>query len=101
MSETPVADRLERAGTLALLGGAGAIQFSIAVGQILISVAGVCWLAMVIIRRERIEAPRFFWPLLAYAAWTLVSALLSSDKGISLRDCKQLALFLIEIGRRP
>ena len=98
MREKPLADRLKQAGTLALMGGAGAIQFSIAAGQILIAVAGICWLAMIAIRRERIAIPRFFWPLLAYAAWTIVSALRSSEPGVSLTDCKQLALFLIVPG---
>ena len=38
-------ERIEQLGVWALIGSAGAIQFSIAVGQILLAVAVVCWLA--------------------------------------------------------
>jgi putative inorganic carbon (HCO3(-)) transporter len=91
------ADRLglEQAGTLALFGMAGAVQFSIAAAQILLGVALICWITLLIVRRERFEAPSFFWPMTAYAAATLVSAALSPDPRTSLIDCKQLVLFLL------
>jgi O-antigen ligase len=92
----PVAgDSLEHAGSLALTGVAGALQFSIAIAQILLLVALLCWAAALIVRRERIDAPAFFWPLVAYAAATLVSAAFSADPRISVVDSKQLVLFLI------
>src|SRR5438067_5113443 len=80
---------------LALVGTAGALQFSIAIAQILLGISLVCWMALLVIRRERFEAPAFFWPLLAYAGATLASAALSSDPRTSLIDCKQLVLFLL------
>lgn len=91
------ADRvgLEQIGALALFGMAGAVQFSIAAAQILLAVALICWIALLIVRRERFEAPAFFWPIVAYAAATLVSAALSADPRTSLIDCKQLVLFLL------
>ena len=91
------ADRLglEQAGALALFGMAGALQFSIAAAQILLALALICWITLLVIRRERVEAPSFFWPLLAYGAATLVSASLSPDPRTSLIDCKQLVLFLL------
>ncbi len=91
------ADRLglEQIGALALFGMAGAVQFSIAAAQILLAVALICWIALLAARRERFEAPSFFWPIVAYAAMTLVSAALSPDPRTSLIDCKQLVLFLI------
>jgi O-antigen ligase len=88
-------DRVEQAGALALFGIAGALQFSIAAAQILLTVALVCWLAVLLIRHERFEAPAFFWPLALYAAATLVSAAFSNDPWTSFVDCKQLVLFLI------
>jgi O-antigen ligase len=88
-------DRLEHAGLLALFGVAGALQFSIAVAQILLAIAIFTWLALIIVRRERFEAPSFFWPLVAYGGITLVSAACSSDPRTSLIDCKQLVLFLL------
>ncbi len=88
-------DSLEHAGAMALIGVAGAVQFSIAIAQILLLVALICWAAALVIRRERIDAPPFFWPLLVYAGATLVSAAFSADPRTSLVDCKQLVLFLI------
>ena len=93
----PRAERLglEQAGTMALFGMAGAVQFSIAAAQILLALALICWITLLIVRRERFAAPGFFWPLLAYGGATLVSAALSPDPRTSLIDCKQLVLLLI------
>ena len=89
------AEPLETAGLVTLTGVAGAVQFSIAAAQILLAFALLCWLVLLLVRRERFEAPHFFWPLLAYAGVTLLSAALSSDPRTSLIDCKQLSLFLL------
>jgi O-antigen ligase len=88
-------DRLEQVGALALFGVAGAVLFSIAVAQILFTVAIVCWVAVLASRRERVDVPPFFWPLAAYAAITLLSAAFSPEPRVSLVDCKQLVLFLM------
>ncbi len=87
--------RIEQIASVALILSAGALQFSIAAGQILLAVAIVGWLGLLLMDRRRFAAPPFFWPLLVYAGWTLVSALASPDKPTSLVDCKQLVLFLI------
>ena len=86
---------LEQTGALALFAMAGALQFSIAAAQILLAIALICWITLLIVRRERFDAPSFFWPLAAYAGATLISAALSSDPRTSLIDCKQLVLFLL------
>jgi O-antigen ligase len=86
---------LEQTGTLALCAVAGGLQFSIALAQIFLAIAIVCWVALLFVRRERFEAPRFFWPLTAYAAITLISAGFSADPRTSLIDSKQLVLFLV------
>ena len=88
-------DRFEHAGMIALFGIAGALQFSIAIAQILLTIALISWAALLVVRHERVEAPAFFWPLVVYAGATLVSAAFSSDPRTSLIDCKQLVLFLI------
>jgi O-antigen ligase len=88
-------DELEHVGILALFGIAGAVQFSIAAAQILLTIAVVCWIALLLVRRERVEAPSFFWPLAAYAAVTLISAAFSAEPRASLVDSKQLVLFLL------
>jgi O-antigen ligase len=88
-------DRFEQIGLLALFGVAGALQFSIAVAQILLTLATICWLAVVLVNRERFQAPKFFWPLVLYAGLTIVSAGFSPDPRTSLVDCKQLVLFVL------
>lgn len=93
--DTTANDWLEQTGLLSMLGVAAALQFSIALAQMLLAVAVICWLTLVVSRRERIEVPRFFWFLLVYAALTLVSAAFSPERAVSLVDCKQLVLFLL------
>ena len=88
-------DRIELIGLLALFGVGAALQFSIAIAQSLFAISVLCWLAVVITGGERITVPRFFWPLLAYAGATLVSAAFSARPALSLIDSKQLVLFLI------
>jgi O-antigen ligase len=87
--------RLEQVAAAALIGSAGALQFSIAVGQILLAVAVACWLAMLIVGHQPFRAPRMLWPLAVYAVLTIVSAAFSSQPRTSLVDCKQLVLFLL------
>jgi len=88
-------DRLGRAGAFLLFGVAAAVLFSIAAAQILFAAAVICWLVVLIVRQERVEVPAFFWPLVAYAGITLVSAAFSPEPRVSLADCKQLVLFLM------
>jgi O-antigen ligase len=86
---------LELAGVWAIYGVAGALQFSIAVAQILLTVAICCWIALVILDRETIEIPSFAWPLGAYVAITLVATAFSPDPRTSLMASKQMVLFLL------
>ena len=86
---------LERAACLALLAFAAALQVSIAAADILLTIAGLLWVGVLIRNHERVEVPRMFWPLLAYAGATLVAAVFSVDPRVSLIDCKQLVLLVI------
>lgn len=83
-----------RVGWWALVGVVAALQLSIAVAQICLAIAVVAWLW-----RSRQQGalvlPAIAWPLVAYAAWTLVSAGASRDPGVSVPDTKQLVLFLL------
>ncbi|MGE3510434.1 MAG: O-antigen ligase family protein [Vicinamibacterales bacterium] len=94
-SDFTLTTRLERAGLLATIGVAAALQLSIAVAQSLFAIAVLCWLALLLFRREPVQVPRFFWPLAALAALTLISAAFSSDPRASFVDTKQLLLFLM------
>src|SRR5580765_7096015 len=86
---------LEQAGVFAVYGVAGALQFSIAVAEILLTVAICSWIALVILERETIDIPRFAWPLGAYIAITLVATAFSPDPRTSLMASKQMVLFLL------
>jgi O-antigen ligase len=88
-------DRRELLGLASLVGMVAAAQLSIAVAQILLTVAALCWFAAHVARRERLDAPAFFWPLVGYAALTLLAAGFSHDPIASLIDSKQLLLFLL------
>src|SRR5438067_299775 len=94
-ADTASHDRLERIGVGALLAFVAALQFSIAIANIFLSVALLMWLVRLAARRAVFEAPDFFVPLVAYAAITLVSAAFSSDPRASFIDSKQLVLFVI------
>jgi len=86
---------LEQGGVLAVYAVAGALQFSIAAAQIFLTVAVVCWIALVILDRETMDIPRFAWPLGAYIAITLVATAFSPDPRTSLMASKQMVLFLL------
>ena len=92
------ASRLERAAFIALAAFAAALQISIAIAQILLTVAGALWVALLITRQERITVPRWSWFLGAYAGLTLMSAMMSLAPITSITDSKQLLLFLIVPG---
>jgi O-antigen ligase len=86
---------LERAAWLALLAFIAAIQVQISAAQVLLTLTAVLWLILVVRNGERVEVPRMFWPLAAYAGWTIIAALVAVDRDVSLRDTKQLVLFAI------
>lgn len=91
----PPRDRLEWAAVAGLLGFVSALQLSIAAAGICLAVTLACWAGTLVLGQERWEAPRFFWPLLLYAAWTLISAAGSPDPRASFIDSKQLVVFLL------
>jgi O-antigen ligase len=72
-----------------------ALQFSIAMAQVALTVGVVAYLTVLVIERRGPALPQWASPLLLYAAWTLASASASADPVSSLADCKQLVLFLI------
>jgi O-antigen ligase len=86
---------LERASWLSLLGFAAMLQVQISAAQAFLALTAILWLILVIRNKERIEVPSMFWPLVAYAAATIVSALFAVDREVSLSDTKQLLLFAI------
>jgi O-antigen ligase len=86
--------RLDAAAFACLLGAVALVQFSIAAAEILLALAAVGWLAAAIARRDLPRVPALFWPLAAYAAWTLVAVVFSSSPRVSLSDARELLLFV-------
>jgi len=72
-----------------------ALQFSIAIAQIFLTVTALAWLTTLVVERRAPSAPRWMVPLLCYAGWSLLSAALSPDIGASFRECKQLVLLVL------
>lgn len=95
VAESSRSELLDRLSLASLIAFVAAIQISIAVAHIFLTLVVICWLALVITHREHVEVPAIAWPLGAYAIITLVSATFSADPAHSFLDCKQLVLFLI------
>jgi O-antigen ligase len=55
----------------------------------------LCWIALLVVGRERLELPPFAWPLAGYMAWTLLAVAFSLHPARSLSDQRELLLFLI------
>lgn len=87
--------KLELVAFVALAGCLGLIQLSIAAAEILLDIAGILWLVIVFTERKPPKVPPFFWPLLALAAWTLVSSAFSMDPFESFKRDRQLLLYAI------
>jgi putative inorganic carbon (HCO3(-)) transporter len=85
---------LEHSALIALAAGLGVIQLTI-FGWAPLLVAGVLW--FLLLKRDgfRWAVPAFFWPLVALAAWTLVSCAFSSEPGASFLRSRQLLFYLL------
>jgi len=68
---------------------------SISLSQIFLSFALICWIVILIRKKQKFIFPSFFWPLIVYVALSLVSSFLSVNPENSLKDSKELLLFLI------
>ena len=88
-------DRLETAAFAGLLSFVAALQVSIAAAGILLAFSLLCWAGLILRHQERPAVPDLFWPLLAYAAATLVSSAFSVDPRTSFIASKELVLYLV------
>ena len=95
MTHPRTAPGLERATVALLLCFVASLQISIAAANILLALMMVCWVAQIVQEKTLPAVPRFFWPLAAYGAVTLVVSAFSLDPRTSLIDDKQLVLFVI------
>jgi O-antigen ligase len=68
---------------------------SISLSQIFLFLAFVLWLFILIRDKQMPRFPSFFWPLLAYGLLSLLSSFFSVNPEISLKDSRELLLFLV------
>lgn len=68
---------------------------SISLIQIALSLASFCWLFLIIKQKSWPRFPSFFWPLVLYCVFSLLSSFRSVNPKISLVDSRELLLFLI------
>jgi O-antigen ligase len=95
VTQPRTAPALERATIVLLLCFVASLQISIAAANILLTLMLVCWVAQIVQDRTLPSVPRFFWPLVAYAAVTLLISAFSLEPRTSIIDDKQLLLFAI------
>jgi O-antigen ligase len=84
--------------TLLALSLAGAVLFSlvsISLMESFLALALLFWLSALFKRELKFSAPAFFWPLLAYAALSLLSCLFSVNPAVSFKDSRELLLYLV------
>jgi O-antigen ligase len=86
---------LDRLMVVGLLVSAGAIHFSIVVGEGALWLTLAAWVASLVVNRERPTAPPWFWPLLAYVGVSLIATVFSLDRVRSLGPLKQMLLYLV------
>jgi len=70
-------------------------MISISLGQIFLSLSLIFWIIMLIREKQKFTFPSFFWPLLFYTGLSLISVVFSVDPKASLKDSKELLLFII------
>lgn len=83
---------------LLTLGVAFAVLFSfisISATEGFLALALIALIILLIQKRRRLAFPAFFWPLLVYTGLSLVSSFLSVNPEMSLKDSRDLLLFLI------
>lgn len=77
---------------------AGCLLFSlvsITLMESFFALAFVFWVFFLIKNKQRIALPSFFWPLLVYAGLSLLACFFSVNAGLSLKDARELLLYLI------
>jgi|Deesub1362B_J571_1020462.scaffolds.fasta_scaffold01028_8 O-antigen ligase len=70
------------------------IPISITLSQIFLFFGSVIWAIIIIKNKEKIKFPIFFWGLIGYSFFTVLSAFFSKWRLISLKDSREIFLFL-------
>ena len=70
-------------------------QISVSFVQSFLGIALVAWIVLLVQKKRRFAFPGFFWPLLVYAALSLVSSAFSRDPAMSFKDARKLLLYIL------
>lgn len=70
-------------------------MISISLAETFLLLAVFIWAVLLLKEKGRLTAPTFFIPLAVYAGISLVSAAYSVNAGVSFKECRELAIFLI------
>jgi len=70
-------------------------QISVSVVQSFLAVAVAAWVILLVRKERRFAVPTFFWPLIVYAALSLVAAAFSRDQALSFKDTRKLLLYVV------
>src|SRR4030043_765288 len=84
--------------TLLALSLAGCLLFSlvsITLMESFLALAFVFWLVALFRRETRLSVPGFFWPLLVYAALSIIVCFFSVNPAVSFKDARELLLYLV------
>ncbi len=68
---------------------------SISVMESFLTLAFIFWVATLITTKTKPQFPSFFWPLLVYSGLSLLSCFFSVNPEISLKNAKELLLYII------
>jgi len=68
---------------------------SISASQSFLFLAFILWVILLIKEKKHPSFPSFFWPLLVYAGLSLIASFLSRNPETSLKDSRELLLFLV------
>ncbi len=70
-------------------------EISVSIVQSFLALTLAAWIILLIRKERRFAVPAFFWPLIAYAALSLLASAFSVNPGVSFRDDRELLLFII------
>ena len=70
-------------------------QISVSIVQSFLALTLAAWIILLVRKERRFAVPAFFWPLLVYAALSLLASAFSVNPGVSFRDDRELLLFII------
>jgi O-antigen ligase len=68
---------------------------SITAMESFLALSFVFWVIVIVQKKEKFAVPGFFWPLVAYAGLSLVACFFSVNPEMSLKDARELLLYLV------